>query len=139
MSTLIETSVNIKIGVVERDERENGERRLLNFGHTVGHAIEISSGLKHGMAISCGMQIASAMSVEQGLLAESDHRRIVALLDNLGLISDCPELTTSIIDLVKRDKKREKKMIHFILLEGIGQGVIRAISINDLLKHLNQK
>ena len=82
LTSVIETSVKIKIEVVEKDERENGERRLLNFGHTVGHAIELHTGMKHGIAVAHGMQIASNLSVGERLLSDSENKRIKIFLKN---------------------------------------------------------
>lgn len=136
LASVIETSVKIKVVVVEKDEKETGERRLLNFGHTVGHAIELHTGIKHGIAVAQGMQIASNLSVTEGLLSVSDNKRINHLLENLGLIQGNIEINDSIIELIKRDKKREKKLIHFVFLNGIGNGLVKAISLEGLIGQL---
>ncbi|HEY9113391.1 MAG TPA: 3-dehydroquinate synthase, partial [Bacteroidales bacterium] len=115
-----------------------GERRLLNFGHTVGHAIELHTGIKHGIAVAQGMQIASYLSVSEGLLSVADSGRITNLLKKLGLIKGKVEINDSIIELIKRDKKREKKMIHFVFLNGIGNGVVKAISMEGLIGQLKK-
>jgi len=122
--------------VVENDEREAGERRLLNFGHTIGHAFELHTGMKHGLAVAHGMQIASKLSVEEGLLSVQENKRIIALLANLGLLKVNLQINDSVVELIKRDKKREKQQIHFVFLNGIGNGLVKAISIDDLFKRL---
>jgi 3-dehydroquinate synthase len=138
LASVIETSIKIKVAVVEKDEKETGERRLLNFGHTIGHAIELHTGIKHGLAVAQGMQIASNLSVEEGLLTFADSERITNLLKKLGLINGKVEINDSIIELIKRDKKREKKVIHFVFLNGIGNGIVKAISMEGLIEQLKK-
>jgi len=136
LNSIIGKSVKIKIAVVEKDEKEIGERRLLNFGHTVGHAIELHTGMKHGIAISHGMQIASGLSVEEGLLSVSENKRVKHLLEKLGLLQAKIHINESIIELIKRDKKREKQMMNFVFLNGIGNGIVKAVSMEYLVKKL---
>lgn len=138
LTLLIETSIKIKIAVVEKDEKETGERRLLNFGHTVGHAIELHTGIKHGLAIAQGIQTAATLSVDEGLLSFQENERITNLIEKLGLLKGKAQINDSIIELIKRDKKREKKVIHFVFLNGIGNGLVKAISIDGLLKRLQK-
>jgi 3-dehydroquinate synthase len=77
---LVYDSVVIKSGVVNRDEKETGERRKLNFGHTFGHAIEKTIKVPHGEAISVGMVVAAALSVKRGLLSQKKADRLTGLL-----------------------------------------------------------
>jgi 3-dehydroquinate synthase len=129
---LVYDSVVIKSEVVSRDEREAGERRKLNFGHTFGHAIEKTSGVPHGEAVSAGMAAAARLSVERGLLDRADADRLVALLERLGLPTRIPARPESVLDALRRDKKRKGAGIHFVLLANIGQAVIEEIPLAEL-------
>ncbi len=82
---LIYDSVSIKADVVESDEREKGERKKLNFGHTFAHALEHMTGMLHGEAVSIGMILAASLSVKLGFLAQADSSRISALIGHFGL------------------------------------------------------
>ncbi len=139
MNKLVTRSVKIKMEIVEKDEREQGERRLLNFGHTIGHAIESASGLKHGLAVAQGMYFSSLISLEEGHLSKDKFDRIISLLKSLGLISGAPEICRSYLELVRRDKKREKDIIHFVLLNDIGSGFIREMPLQDLISWMENK
>ncbi|MFO8083521.1 MAG: 3-dehydroquinate synthase [Desulfobacterales bacterium] len=129
---LVYDSIVIKAGVVNRDEKEAGERRKLNFGHTFGHAIEKTQVTSHGKAISVGMVVAAALSVNRGLLSPEKATRITNLLEKLKLPVRCDLDTSNVLDALKKDKKREGDLIHFILLEDIGKAVIQKISIEEL-------
>jgi 3-dehydroquinate synthase len=129
---LVYDSVVIKSTVVSRDEKEDGERRKLNFGHTFGHAIEKTSGAPHGEAVSAGMAAAARLSVEKGLLARADADRIVALLNLLGLPTRIPAKPDSVLDALRRDKKRKGAGIHFVLLRTIGRAAIEEIPLAEL-------
>lgn len=84
LEEIISRCVRIKADFVQNDERESGERRLLNFGHTIGHAIERNYGLLHGEAISIGMVIAAGLSSARGLISESDALRIQRIIEKAG-------------------------------------------------------
>ncbi len=130
---LVYDSVVIKSSIVNRDEKEKGERKKLNFGHTFGHAIEKTTGaLLHGEAISVGMVVASKLSERNGLLSTQDAERIRLLLAELGLPTSLDADKEKMFDAIKKDKKRKRDDIDFVLLDGIGNAVIRKISIRDL-------
>jgi len=131
-------SVTIKSQVVNRDEREKGERRKLNFGHTIGHALEKVAGVSHGEAISAGMAAASMISERMGLLKDNERRRIEDLLNNLGLPTSFQVDNKRMIDAMGKDKKREKDRIHFVLLEEIGKAVVQEITIEELQTFIPQ-
>ena len=82
---VVDDSLNVKIGIVSRDENEKGERRKLNFGHTIGHAIEKTTGRSHGEAISIGMVIGAKLSERKGTLTGEDVERIETLLSHFKL------------------------------------------------------
>ena len=125
-------SVIIKSEVVNRDEMEKGERKILNFGHTIGHAIEMVTGSAHGEAISAGMAAAAKLSEKRGLLLDEDRARIEILLGNLKLPARISADREMVLEAMTRDKKREGDSIHFVMLNGIGDAVIEEISIKEL-------
>lgn len=129
---LVYRSIAIKSEIVNRDEVEKGERRKLNFGHTIGHAIEKVTGSPHGEAVSVGMCVAAKLSERKGLLSEEERVKIETLLANLKLPTEMPAERQMLLKAIARDKKREGDRINFVLLEGIGNAVIKEIPINDL-------
>ena len=132
MLHLVHRSVEIKAAVVNRDEREAGERRKLNFGHTLGHALEKTLGISHGAAVSAGMMMAAELSVHKGLLAPSVFDRIRNLLQRLNLPTQLKYDRAAVLDALRKDKKRERDEIYFVLLEEIGKTVIAPIGIREL-------
>lgn len=129
---LVWDSVVLKSTVVNRDEREAGERRKLNFGHTFGHAIEKTAGVPHGEAISVGMVIASSLSEKRGLLTAEDVKRIESLLKRLGLPTILQLNEEKVLEALRRDKKRQSENIHFVLLQSLGHAIVEKISIKEL-------
>ena len=125
---LIRDSIIIKSNVVEQDEREKGERRKLNFGHTFGHAIEKLTRLSHGKAIAIGMYLAAQASVKMGMLALSDLSRLKLLIENFQLPVKIKIDRTDLFNAMKKDKKREGNEIHLVLLNGLGSAEV--ININ---------
>jgi 3-dehydroquinate synthase len=129
---LIGDSVAIKAGVVARDEREAGERRKLNFGHTFGHALERVAGLSHGEAVSVGMAIAARLSVEMGRLPAAACERMLGLLRRLRLPVTAAADAGRVMDALRKDKKRKADRIHFVLLDDIGRAAVEEIEIREL-------
>ncbi len=129
-------SVVIKSNVVNCDEKEKGERRKLNFGHTLGHAFEKVTGITHGEAVGMGMAAAVRISESKGLLTQAEAKRILLLLKNMRLPAGINADKKQLFDAMKRDKKREGKGIHFVLLNRIGRAVIEEIDLKDLWKYL---
>jgi 3-dehydroquinate synthase len=125
-------SIKIKSEIVKSDAREGGERRKLNFGHTFGHAFEKIYGLTHGEAVSMGMIIANKISVSMGLLTKHDENRIIALLKQLKLPTNLHLHKPKLIDAIKKDKKREGDLVHFVILSGIGKSKIVKLSYKNL-------
>jgi 3-dehydroquinate synthase len=130
LGPLIADCVSIKAQIVANDERENsGERALLNFGHTIGHAIEAVAGygtMLHGEAISLGMRAAMWLSTEKAGFPESDYGRIVALLENFSLPTVLPSHFTAeaITEKVFSDKKFVRGEIRFVLASGLGAAFV---------------
>jgi 3-dehydroquinate synthase len=121
---LVIESVKIKAEVVEHDEREQGERRILNFGHTFGHAIEALTGISHGEAVSIGMMIAARRSVIECGFPKSQLERLERLLVRLGLPVTTDAPPEDVLRTLLKDKKRESNIIHFVLLHEIGKAII---------------
>jgi 3-dehydroquinate synthase len=129
---LVYDSVMIKSTIVNRDEKEKGERRKLNFGHTFGHAIEKVSKVRHGEAVSAGMVLASQLGVKrEGLLME-DLTRITELLKKFGLPVRLEFDGSKVLEAIRMDKKREGALIHFVLLSEIGNAYVEEITIQEL-------
>ena len=134
---LVVESVKIKAKVVERDEREQGERRILNFGHTFGHAVEALTGVSHGEAVSVGMMMAARRSVAECGFPESHLDRLESLLLRLGLPVTTDAPPEAIFNAILKDKKRESDAIHFVLLSEIGKAIIRKTPIEKLKQKSN--
>ncbi|MBW2561610.1 MAG: 3-dehydroquinate synthase, partial [Deltaproteobacteria bacterium] len=128
LQAIVERSCKIKKGFVEIDERDIGARRILNFGHTIGHAIEAESGytISHGNAISAGMIASARISEKMKYLPSGDRARIQDLVRSIGLADHIPESisTKGIISKTRADKKKEGGSIHFVLLKKIGMPFI---------------
>ena len=129
---LIQRNAILKTKVVQQDEFEKGERRLLNFGHTLGHALENQYELSHGHAISIGMAYASMISERITGFKEADRVATLLLKYNLPTFAQFDK--QRVFDVLKMDKKRERKIINYVLLEKIGRGVVEAIPLDRLEK-----
>jgi 3-dehydroquinate synthase len=134
---LVYDSVVIKSTIVNRDEKEKGERRKLNFGHTFGHAIEKTTGVRHGEAVSAGMVMASELSVKKGHLQAKNAQRIKTLLGNLKLPIHIPADKKTVFDALQKDKKRKGDRIYFVFLEDMGKSFVDQISIKELEDMIN--
>jgi 3-dehydroquinate synthase len=132
INKLVYDSILIKSKVVESDEREKGERRKLNFGHTFAHSLEKLTGMLHGEAVSAGMVLASRLSVKLNLIQEKDYLRIKKLLENLKLPTTITTEMADIFKIIKQDKKREGETLHIILLQNIGNAIVKQISLKQL-------
>jgi 3-dehydroquinate synthase len=129
---MVYDSMVIKSEIVNRDERETGERRKLNFGHTVGHAVEKVHKLPHGEAVSIGMMVAAKLSQRKGYLNRDDLARLENLLASLKLPTRLEIDGAGVMEALHHDKKRENDMVHFVLLNGLGQAVVEPILLSDL-------
>ena len=132
IENIVSNSLKVKTCIVSRDEKESGERRKLNFGHTIGHAIEKAGGYRHGEAISIGMSLAAGLSEMRGTLAREDTLRIRSLLASFNLPTELKSDPDAVMDAIRKDKKREGTGIHFVFLGGIGNAVIEIIGITEL-------
>lgn len=124
----IKRSCQIKADIVARDEREQGDRALLNLGHTFGHAIESATNYAtwlHGEAVGAGMLLAADMSQRLGWVSASDVERVQRLLESFQLRTDVSELTAgTLAEKMKIDKKVAAGRIRLVLLKGIGKSVV---------------
>jgi 3-dehydroquinate synthase len=133
LTVLVSRSVNFKASVVTQDEKEHGLRRILNFGHTYGHAIELQKSVKHGFAVASGMELATCFSFEKGLINRVDRDRIIKLLNKFNLVERHNIPDDQISRLITRDKKKTGIDIHFVFTEGIGKASIRTTPLADVL------
>ncbi|HEU4357510.1 MAG TPA: 3-dehydroquinate synthase [Xanthobacteraceae bacterium] len=130
----IAVSCRMKAAIVARDERESGERALLNLGHTFGHALEAAAGfsdrLLHGEAIALGMALAFGFSAKRGLLPQSESERVKRHLAAVGLpihlcsVPSAPTNADRLMELIAQDKKVKRGKLTFILARGIGASFI---------------
>jgi 3-dehydroquinate synthase len=139
LAQAIEAAIRIKAAVVTADEREGGRRATLNFGHTVGHAVEADSGfaLLHGEAVSLGMVAALALGVARGVTEPALLPRTSALLSRLGLPVDVGHrLTPEVLARMEVDKKRLSDRVHFVLVPRAGECVLQDIPLPELKRQL---
>jgi 3-dehydroquinate synthase len=144
LERIVSGSVEIKAAVVRRDEKEAGERRVLNLGHTAGHGIEAATALPHGHSVASGLGTACRLARKRGLLAAADCDRITRLIEAWGLpstiaaaaglagLEDGPELRRAIGGAVAADKKRSGGDILMALPQAAGKVVIEAVALADL-------
>jgi 3-dehydroquinate synthase len=125
---VISESCRIKAAVVAADEKESGLRRILNFGHTAGHALEAVTKYRryrHGEAVAYGMLVAADLSVRRGALAERDRKALADLIASLGPLPPIADVSSAqMLDVVKRDKKVVAGKLHFVLPTAIGATAI---------------
>lgn len=136
VADLIEKNVGIKMEIVTNDEFETGERKLLNFGHTVGHAVENLHQLPHGHAVSIGMVAACNLSEKLNGFHFSDAQRVVKLLAHYHLPVDIETDHEKVFSVLKMDKKREDDDMHFIMLNNIGNAEVKKIPLQYLEDNL---
>ena len=128
MTDIITASCRIKAEVVAADERETGQRRVLNFGHTTGHALEAVTGyrrLRHGEAVAYGIQVAAHIGVSRGLLDPDEHAALIELIERMGPLPAVTDLSASaVLAAMRRDKKVVAGRLHVVLPNGLGDTVI---------------
>jgi len=134
LQKLIQRNALLKAKVVQGDEFEQHQRRLLNFGHTLGHALENQYQLMHGESVAIGMCFAARLSSE--LLGFKGAERLIGLIDRYGLPIQADYDKTNVFDVLCSDKKREDGAVNFIMLQRIGKGVVEKISLDQLRKFL---
>lgn len=130
LSDLISRNAAIKSEIVKRDEFEQGDRKLLNFGHTMGHAIENMYKLSHGEAISIGMVVASRLS--EKLIGFNSTDKVAKTLAQYGLPIEKDFDKEKAFSILEMDKKKSNKDMNYVLLEKIGTGVVKPIPLTQL-------
>lgn len=133
---IILINIKLKSGVVKKDEFEMGDRKLLNFGHTLGHALETQYELTHGQAISLGMMFASWLS--EKILGFKDTGLIEKVLTNFGLPTKASFDVKKVFKILRMDKKRINKDMNFVLLQKIGKSVVHKITVDSLQAELTE-
>lgn len=131
LEAIVGRNCAIKATVVEADEREVGMRAVLNFGHTVGHAVEAASGygaVTHGEGVAYGMLVATTLSVRRGLCPPADADRLERLLCRFGLLPAAPVSPEVIEKYVLRDKKMRNGVLQFVLTPGVGSVTVAPLS-----------
>jgi 3-dehydroquinate synthase len=125
LTRIILECCRLKADVVQRDEHENGSRRILNFGHTVGHALEAVTGyrrFRHGEAVGWGMAAAARLSAMRGAMTMDEEQELTALQQRLGARPPVDDLRVDdVLDAMSRDKKVRHGRLHFVLCAGIGR------------------
>jgi 3-dehydroquinate synthase len=130
--SLITDSINIKASIVEKDEGEQGLRRILNYGHTFGHAIEKVHDLKHGEAISIGMVMANRFCVGRGIVDQAEEHRVTNLLEKLDLYEGVVLDRNGIWEAMLLDKKKYRDKLLFVAIDQIGNGYVDEVSLEEL-------
>ena len=122
LERLVDLCVDAKRRVVEADENENGMRRLLNLGHTVGHAIETESalGFPHGVCVAMGIRVIARASVKAGMLPAADYKKIIDLMNRYGF-PECPYSLRSVLAHAAHDKKIAGGKLNAVVIRGIGK------------------
>ncbi len=148
LTQIITKSCQSKAEIVSQDEKENGQRALLNFGHTFGHIFETetnySSEILHGEAVALGMLMAAKMSFDFGMISEGDFTQIKSHLIDCGFVIDPKKIRASwneenLTKHLYKDKKTEGGNLTFILLEEIGRAVIKkSVAVEDFEKVLRE-
>jgi 3-dehydroquinate synthase len=126
LDLVVPAAIRVKAHYVGQDPREESERAMLNFGHTVGHAVEYASSLSHGSAVGVGMVAAAAVSEFDVGFRERD--RVVGIIAGIGLATSVEGLDPNRVrDLMGADKKRDRNGVRMVLLEAVGKPTIRHI------------
>jgi 3-dehydroquinate synthase len=137
---IVRTSSAIKAAVVSEDEREGDRRRILNFGHTLGHALETITGYrryKHGETVAIGMVAAAGLAERMRLADATVAERIRTLVEQAGLPAALPPYpTTALINAMRQDKKVQDKRIHFVLPDRIGHVIVRPVEEAEIRRFL---
>jgi 3-dehydroquinate synthase len=139
LAAMVERSLRFKAAVVSHDEREGGQRKILNFGHTLGHALEASTAYGsylHGEAVAIGMAAAAHLSVGHAGLTADEAKRLEDLIKAAGLTTDLPSgwLTGQFMRALRLDKKRRGDAVEFVLLDRLGHALTRKLSFEQILE-----
>ena len=132
LTDAVSAAIRVKADIVERDEHESGDRRKLNLGHTLAHAIEkCSNRMNHGEAVAVGTALIAGAAVKLGVLKAEDRDRIVHVLMQLGFDLTPPVDVKRLLKEVGKDKKNEEGILRIVLPVGIGDCEVRPMKIDD--------
>ena len=142
LEAMVARSLRHKAAVVAADEREGGLRKTLNFGHTVGHALEASAGYGvylHGEAVAIGMTVAARLSERFAGLSADEGSRLIRLIQRAGLPTEMPAnaVTPEFTSALRLDKKRAQDAVEFVLLESLGKALTRRLEFDQVLNALS--
>jgi len=133
----ITRAVKVKKAIVDADEKEHGQRKLLNLGHTMAHAIEKSTRrFEHGEAVAIGLVMIAGLSVKMGLLPAGVRDRIVRVVGNMGLPADSGIPMDPLFEALKSDKKKDADSVSLILLRDVADCEIRKMNFEELKQWL---
>jgi 3-dehydroquinate synthase len=138
LAILVTKSVRFKGLVVSEDEKETGLRRILNFGHTFGHAIEMQKGVRHGFAIASGMVLATEFSFKRRYIYLVEKERIIRLLERFKLLTELDLTGNQMEKLVLHDKKKTGTEIHFVFTQGVGKAIVEKVPVDEVLDFYNK-
>lgn len=130
----------IKKEIVEKDEKESGERKLLNLGHTFGHSIEVAENFKvpHGICVAIGLEIVAKINYKKGLLGKDNYELIMLLLEKYGLNKHKTYCYDSLIDTMKIDKKVKRGKITFVMPYAVGDCRLIDIELDNIGEYINE-
>ena len=132
LQQIVYRAISVKAAIVERDECETGERRLLNLGHTLAHAIEKSSSkMNHGEAVAVGLSLISDIAVKGELLSQDDNERIQNLLQRAGFCLEPPVTKSQMLKAISKDKKSEGNFINAVFPRAIGECVVEKMPLDE--------
>lgn len=135
LANLIEEAINTKVDIVKKDPDDKGIRHILNFGHTIGHCMEITEDIPHGIAVVKGINAAVDISQKKGLLASNNAEQIKLLLSDFGYDISY-HLGEKQIGILANDKKKEDSYIRMVLLEDIGRPIMEKLTANQIAELL---
>lgn len=138
LSALVYRAVKYKASIVSKDEKEGSIRRILNFGHTLGHALELHGSLKHGFAVASGMEMAAVFSEKKGLLKNDETNRIIELLNKYKLLKKYKIPADQVKEFMTHDKKRTGTDIYYVFLEGVGKGIVKKVPLEEVIGFYRQ-
>jgi len=136
ISKLISESVSVKAKIVIQDEKEQNERKKLNLGHTLAHAIEKHSGILHGEAVSIGIVFSAYLSVQKNLLSKETYEKIKTLLIKAGLPVYTDISRKKLADAITKDKKKNSDFIDFVYIEKIGNTKVVKTKISEIQDYI---
>jgi len=138
---IVSESQRVKLSIVQRDPREAGERRILNLGHSFGHAIEIVSGMPHGYCVALGIVLACSFSMKRGYMTAPTAGRIEDLLSGYGLPVDVRSMRNDkdrMAETLFMDKKREGSWMNLVIPRDIGSVAVEKVAIQELKAFLDE-